>query len=655
MGNSDSEHEKNHANGEKRDFQGSPSQLNISHNLKGKVIDPLRSKGKNSLNYGTANHTIMRRRLLNKKRSSSDPVAYTKNKTKIYEDEYKTAMNADMQFIDRKTDCNKRIFYFQSNLRKKHTILITSDELTVGWLYSQCMRLLVEDYAKNPAGKNSAQYNMADRFIMLKSKDKNYKLDHYLSYFENNISSIENGTLLIPHQCQTKDIVEDESILDSRFSKGSTSTKFSFLPQKLAQGYKLKDYKVSIDDFEILKKIGSGGFSTVFLARMKIDGKMFAIKVIDKKMMLEKEKEECIFNERNILASVEDEFLTKLYFAFQSDDKLYFVTDYCPGGDLFEQLKVIGSLSEEVAQFYITQVAMAQGYLHKNNIVYRDLKPENILIDSKGNIKLTDFGLSKKKNNITELNYSFCGSLSYIAPEILKREGHNYMCDFYAVGVLTYELLAGFTPWGGSTVQDIYKSILKNELTFPKHFSTTAKHFIKSCMVRDSKKRLGSQDGVIALLKHPFLYGSFQIMSKHKGKTIGPLTAKLTQYKDAREKRLSVFQDNKKYDMLENFRQVKNFGTMRFFNFSYNYWDNYLFEKEFRNSQGSNSDKGIALDDIEKFLKDTPTKTSHRSSEGKMGSMTPKDLGISKRMSLGQEKASNTIFFNPIEKNPIFK
>ena len=85
------------------------------------------------------------------------------------------------------------------NWTKKHKILITSDELTVGWLYSECMRLMIEDYAKTPGGKNSAQYNIADRFIMLKSKDKNYKLDHYLSYFENSVSAIVSGTLLVPH------------------------------------------------------------------------------------------------------------------------------------------------------------------------------------------------------------------------------------------------------------------------------------------------------------------------------------------------------------------------------------------------------------------------------------------------------------------------
>ena len=169
---------------------------------------------------------------------------------------------------------------------------------------------------------------------MLKSKDKNYKLDHYLSFFENSVSAIANSTLLVPYLCQAKDVLEDETIMDGRYSG---STKFSFQPQRISNGAKDKDHRVTIDDFEVLKKIGTGGFSSVYLARMKNDGKIYAMKVIDKVKMLEKDKEECVFNERNILSSLDHEFLIKLYFAFQSDDKLYFVTEYCPGGDLFEQ------------------------------------------------------------------------------------------------------------------------------------------------------------------------------------------------------------------------------------------------------------------------------------------------------------------------------
>ena len=222
------------------------------------------------------------------------------------------------------------------------------------------------------------------------------------------------------------------------------------------------------------------------------------------------------------------------------------------------------------------------------------------------------------------------------------------MCDFYAVGVLTYELWAGFTPWGGNSVQEVYKSILKTELTFPKHFSTTAKHFIKACMTRNKEKRLGSQNGVIELLKHPFLYGSFKIMSKHKGKTIGPLSANLTQYKNAREKRLSVFMDNKNIDLLD-FNNKQNFGNMRFFNFSYNYWDNYLLEKEFRNSSGSNSNKGSTknvISDIEKIMRETPDKEYGRFSEGNGPHVVTKEKLLTKRNSdaNGNGRAKYKIF-----------
>lgn len=163
------------------------------------------------------------------------------------------------------------------------------------------------------------------------------------------------------------------------------------------------------------------------------------------------------------------------------------------------------------------------------------------MIDFRGNAKLTDFGLSKRKSNIQDLNYSFCGSLNYMAPEVLTRIGHNHMCDIYTLGVLTYELLAGFAPWGGNTINDVYKNILKDELSFPKHFSSSAKNFIRSCMMRDRKKRLGYTNGIPDLLEHPFMKTSYKRVMAHQGKTVGPLANKLTQVKAARDKRLSVF------------------------------------------------------------------------------------------------------------------
>ena len=176
------------------------------------------------------------------------------------------------------------------------------------------------------------------------------------------------------------------------------------------------------------------------------------------------------------------------------------------------------------------------------NIVHRDLKPENVVIDFKGNAKLTDFGLSKKRARISDLNYSFCGSINYMAPETLTRKGHNHMCDFYAIGVLTYELLAGFTPFGScNDIKELTKCVLKDEITFPRHFSAMAKHFIKACTHKDKKKRLGCNQGMLDILRHPFLSNSYKLIQMHKGKTVGPLFHKLTSNKTPREKRLSVF------------------------------------------------------------------------------------------------------------------
>jgi len=202
----------------------------------------------------------------------------------------------------------------------------------------------------------------------------------------------------------------------------------------------------SLRDFEIVKVIGTGGFSQVLMVRKISQGSLFAMKIIDKKHIIDQNKVEQIINERKILSALDHPFIVKLSSAFTSKNYLYLVLDLCPGGELFYYLSKQRVFSEDQARLCFAQILLALEYLHKNRIIYRDLKPENILIDEEGNLRLTDFGLSKMNFEEDDLSYSFCGSPEYMSPEMLGSCGHNRMIDFYCLGALLYEMLTGLPP-----------------------------------------------------------------------------------------------------------------------------------------------------------------------------------------------------------------
>ena len=140
-------------------------------------------------------------------------------------------------------------------------------------------------------------------------------------------------------------------------------------------------------------------------------------------------------------------FITTLRYAFESQFYLVFVIDFCAGGELFFHLRNLKRLSEEHAKFYFAQLCLSLEYIHKNGIIYRDIKPENVLLTLDGYLQLTDFGLSKPTQDSREPSYSFCGSPEYMAPEMLLRAGHNNMVDYYCLGALLYEMVAGIPPF----------------------------------------------------------------------------------------------------------------------------------------------------------------------------------------------------------------
>ncbi|TNN77012.1 Ribosomal protein S6 kinase beta-1 [Liparis tanakae] len=199
--------------------------------------------------------------------------------------------------------------------------------------------------------------------------------------------------------------------------------------------------------FELLKVLGKGGYGKVFQVRKvsgSTSGKIFAMKVLKKAMIVRNAKDTAHTKaERNILEEVKHPFIVDLIYAFQTGGKLYLILEYLSGGELFMQLEREGIFMEDTACFYLAEISMALGHLHQKGIIYRDLKPENIMLNDNGHVKLTDFGLCKESIHDGTVTHTFCGTIEYMAPEILMRSGHNRAVDWWSLGALMYDMLTG--------------------------------------------------------------------------------------------------------------------------------------------------------------------------------------------------------------------
>lgn len=263
---------------------------------------------------------------------------------------------------------------------------------------------------------------------------------------------------------------------------------------------------VSLENFEIMKVIGKGSFGKVFLVRDKAAGSLHALKVLKKDYIISKNQVEHTKTERSVLGYIHHPYIVGLTMAFQTADKLFFVLDYCAGGELFFHLGKVGRFPEDRAKFYAAQITLALEYVHSLDIVYRDLKPENVLLDSAGNIRLTDFGLSKEgvSDHSTGAS-SFCGTPEYIAPEVLARLGHGRAVDWWSLGALLYEMICGLPPFYSRNRETMFEKIMKADLTFPPFMSENAKSILSRLLVRDPKMRLGScERDADELKEHPF-------------------------------------------------------------------------------------------------------------------------------------------------------
>nr|AHZ63874.1 phototropin [Lycopodium deuterodensum] len=298
--------------------------------------------------------------------------------------------------------------------------------------------------------------------------------------------------------------------------------------------------KLGLKHFRPVKLLGCGDTGSVHLVELRGTGEFYAMKVMDKSVMLNRNKVHRACTERDILGMVDHPFLPALYASFQTKTHVCLITDFCAGGDLFMLLdkQPFKCFTEDTARFYAAEIVIALEYLHCLGVVYRDLKPENVLIQKDGHLLITDFdlsfissskpqlvrpvkpaGLRKKRKDsplptfvaepLTRSN-SFVGTEEYIAPEIINGAGHSSSVDWWALGILIYEMIFGYTPFRGKNRHKTFSNVLHKELSFPSsvpQVSLATKHLIHGLLQKDSAKRLGSKRGSNDLKGHPFFQG----------------------------------------------------------------------------------------------------------------------------------------------------
>ena len=262
---------------------------------------------------------------------------------------------------------------------------------------------------------------------------------------------------------------------------------------------------ISPSNFICLAQLGKGSFGEVYLVKKEGSSEKYAMKVLRKERIMSQNLLKYAVAERNVLSSSNHPFIVKFHYAFQTSTKLFLILEYCPNGDLAKHLMFEKRFKEPRAKFYLCEILLAIENLHKRDVIFRDLKPDNVVLDKDGHCKLTDFGLSKEGVKENSFAQSFCGSIAYLAPEMLKKQGHGKAVDWYLLGVLFYEMLVGITPYFTTRKEDIFHNIEYGELKVPNFVSKEAEELLKRLLERNPNKRLGGGGRDAAEIKeHPY-------------------------------------------------------------------------------------------------------------------------------------------------------
>ena len=305
----------------------------------------------------------------------------------------------------------------------------------------------------------------------------------------------------VPKGRYGRGLMNDLMRRNSRFD--SVNKLVAQIPRALA----LPQEELSYKDFVPVRFLGKGGFGEVYLVKKRESGSFYAMKVMRKSTLAKNGLMKCAFNELNALIScLHHPFIAQIYCVFQTPKRLHLLTDFYPGGDMRDLLDSKGNFTEDLARLYIAEVVIALEFLHQQDIIYRDVKPENIVFEENGHVRLIDFGLAKENFSSQDKSNSFCGTLNYLAPEMVSHEGHDFSLDWYMLGCTLFEMLVGRPPFIARQAKELVKLIEAGEVTFPATTSDPALTLIQGLMQPDPRKRIGAK-GVGRVREHRFFNG----------------------------------------------------------------------------------------------------------------------------------------------------
>ncbi|XP_060738489.1 protein kinase C zeta type isoform X2 [Tachysurus vachellii] len=271
---------------------------------------------------------------------------------------------------------------------------------------------------------------------------------------------------------------------------------------------------LTLSDFDLMRVIGRGSYAKVLLVRLKKNEHVYAMKVVKKELVHDDEDIDWVQTEKHVFEQAStNPFLVGLHSCFQTESRLFLVIEYVNGGDLMFHMQRQRKLPEEHARFYAAEICIALNFLHEKGIIYRDLKLDNVLLDQDGHIKLTDYGMCKEGIRPGDTTSTFCGTPNYIAPEILRGEDYGFSVDWWALGVLMFEMMAGRSPFDimtdnpdMNTEEYLFQVILEKPIRIPRSLSVKAASVLKGFLNKDPKERLGCQvqTGFTDIKSHTF-------------------------------------------------------------------------------------------------------------------------------------------------------
>uniref|UniRef100_A0A673Z863 Protein kinase C n=1 Tax=Salmo trutta TaxID=8032 RepID=A0A673Z863_SALTR len=324
---------------------------------------------------------------------------------------------------------------------------------------------------------------------------------------ESHSSSVVNTLLFfssvtfLPHSRKVDKVEEDSKDIKAVVG-GIDGIKIS---QEMALG---------LGDFDLIRVIGRGSYAKVLLVRLKKNEQIYAMKVVKKELVHDDEDIDWVQTEKHVFEQAStNPFLVGLHSCFQTESRLFLVIEYVNGGDLMFHMQRQRKLPEEHARFYAAEICIALNFLHEKGIIYRDLKLDNVLLDHEGHIKLTDYGMCKEGIRPGDTTSTFCGTPNYIGPEILRGEDYGFSVDWWALGVLMFEMMAGRSPFDiitdnpdMNTEEYLFQVILEKTIRIPRSLSVKAASVLKGFLNKDPKERLGCQvqTGFADIKSHTF-------------------------------------------------------------------------------------------------------------------------------------------------------